>query len=91
MQYYSAIKKSEIMPFAVTWVDLEIVILSGVSQTGKDKYMISLICGILKNGTNEPIYKTEIVIDVENKLMATKGERGRGINWEIGIDIHYYI
>ena len=53
--------------------------------------MISLICGILKNGTNEPIYKTEIVIDVENKLMATKGERGRGINWEIGIDIHYYI
>ena len=47
MECYSAIKKNEIMPFAVTWVDLEIVILSEVSQTEKDKYhMISLICGI---------------------------------------------
>ena len=61
MEYYSAIKKNEIMPFAVTWMDLELVILSEVSQTEKDKYhMISLICGIQKNGTNEPIYKTEI-------------------------------
>ena len=34
------------MPFAVTWVDIEIVILSEVSQREKDKYMILLICGI---------------------------------------------
>ena len=40
------------MPFAETWMDLEIVILSEVSQTEKDKYhMISLICGICKKGT----------------------------------------
>ena len=46
MEYYSAIKKNEIMPFAATWMDLEIIILSEVSQTEKDKYcMISLICG----------------------------------------------
>ena len=46
MDYYSAIKENEIMPFAPTWMDLEIVILSEVSQTEKDKYhMISLICG----------------------------------------------
>ena len=47
MEYYSAIKKNEIMPFAATWMDLEIIILSEVSQREKDKYhMISFICGI---------------------------------------------
>ena len=33
MEYYSAIEKNEIMPFATTWVDLEIIILTKVSQT----------------------------------------------------------
>ena len=47
MEYYSVIKKNEIIPFAATWLDLEIIILSKVSQKEKDKYhMISLICGI---------------------------------------------
>ena len=47
MEYYSAIKKNEIMPFAATGMHLEIIILSEVSQTEKDKcLMISLICGI---------------------------------------------
>ena len=46
MEYYSAIKRNEIVSFTATWMDLEIVILSEVSQTEKDKYMISLICGI---------------------------------------------
>ena len=47
VEYSSVIKKNEIMPFAATWVDLEIIILSEVSQTEKDKYhMISLICGV---------------------------------------------
>ena len=41
MEYYSAIKKNEIMPFAATWMDLEIIKISEVSQTEKDKYMIS--------------------------------------------------
>ena len=35
-EYYSAIKKNEIIPFAVTWMNLEIIILSEVSQTKKD-------------------------------------------------------
>ena len=44
MEYYLAIKKNETMPFAATWMDLEIIILS---HTVKDKYhMIVLTCGI---------------------------------------------
>ena len=46
MEYYSVIKKNEIMPFAATWMDLEIIILSEVSQKEKDTYyMVSLTCG----------------------------------------------
>jgi len=41
MEYYSALKKNEIMPFAVTWTDLEMTILSEVGQTDKDKYDIT--------------------------------------------------
>ena len=45
-EYYTTIKKNEIIAFAATWMDLEI---SEVSQTEKDKYhMISLTCGILE-------------------------------------------
>ena len=45
--YYSAIKKNEILPFAAKWMDLEIIILSEISQTEKGKYhMMSLTCGI---------------------------------------------
>ena len=47
MKYHSAIKKNELMPSAVTWIGLEIIILSEVSQKKKDKYhMISLTCEI---------------------------------------------
>ena len=43
MEYYSAIKKNEIMPFAATWMNLQIIILNKVSQTENNKYrMISL-------------------------------------------------
>ena len=61
MEYYSDIEKNEIMPFTATWIDLEMMlILSEVNQTEKDKHqMISLICRIFKNDSNELIYKTE--------------------------------
>ena len=47
MEYYSTIKKNDIMPFAATWMELETLILNEVSQKEKDKYhRISLISGI---------------------------------------------
>ena len=49
MEYYSAIKKNETMPFAATGMDLDIIILSEVIQTEKDKYyMTSLTWKIQK-------------------------------------------
>ena len=59
LKYHSAIKKNEIMPLTVTWMYLEIIIRSEVSQKEKDKYhMIELIWN-LKYDTNELTYETE--------------------------------
>ena len=60
MEYYSAIKKNEILPFAMTWMDLEGIMLSEICQTEKDKYCrLSLICGIKKIKQTSEHNKTE--------------------------------
>ena len=47
LEYYSALRKNEIRPFAATWMQPDIMILSEVSQKEKDKYnIISLVYGI---------------------------------------------
>ena len=46
MEYYSTIKKNEIIPFEETWMQPEIIIVNEVRQKEKDKYMISLTCEI---------------------------------------------
>ena len=45
MEYYLAMGKNEILPFAARWMELEGFMLNGRSQSGKDRYMFSLICG----------------------------------------------
>ena len=55
MDYYSAIKKKEIMPFAATWIHLEIIICSEVSQKEKDKCHMIPHMWNLKYNTNELI------------------------------------
>ena len=46
MEYYLAMRKNEILPFATTWVELEGIMLSEISQSEKDRYHVfSLICG----------------------------------------------
>ena len=46
MEYYSAIKKNKIMPYAATWMDLEIIILNEVSQKEKEKHQYSILTHI---------------------------------------------
>ena len=80
VEYYSAMKKKEIMPFAATWMDLEIFLLSEVRRIEKSHditYMWNL-----KNGTNGLIYKTEIGSQMEKtNLQLPKGVKvGGGIN-----------
>ena len=61
MEYYSAIKKNEIGSFVEMWLDLGTVIQSEVSQKEKNKYhILTNICRIQKNGTDEPVCKAEI-------------------------------
>ena len=61
VEYYSAIKRNEIGSFVETWMDLEMVIQSEVSQKEKNKYhILTHICGIQKNGTDELVSKAEI-------------------------------
>ena len=68
MEYYSAIKKNEITPFAAAWMDLETVILSEESKSDRETeilYDILYMQNLQKNDTNELIYK----IDLENTPM----------------------
>ena len=47
MEYYSAIRRDEILPFVTIWMDLKIIMLSEISHTEKvENYTIPLICGI---------------------------------------------
>ena len=61
MEYYSAIKRNEIGSFVETWMDLETVLQSEISQKEKNKYrIVTHICGTQKNGTDELVCKAEI-------------------------------
>ena len=81
MEYYSAMKRNKIMPFAATWIQLQILILNEITHKEKDKYHIWTI----KYGTNEPIHKTETDSNIENRLIVAKEEReGNYMNGESG-------
>ena len=76
MEYYSAIKKNKIVPLAATWVQLELLILSELSQWLYDiTYRWNLKCG-----THEPIYITESDSQTWRKDLWLP--RGRGRKWD---------
>ena len=60
MEYYPGIKKNGFKSVPVRWMNLEPVIQSEVSQKEKNKCSILYIYGICKNGTNEPICREGI-------------------------------
>ena len=94
MEYYSSINKNEMMPFVAIWMDLETIILSEVSHTVKDKYMVLPICGILKKKyTNELIDRTETDSQTLKNLWLPKGECGGKVQISrLGLTyMHYYI
>ena len=79
MGYYSAIEKNEIMPFAATWMDLKIIVLSKVSQTKTNSQDIAYMQN-LKNDAIELVYKTETDSQIQKtNLWLPKGKGG----WEI--------
>ena len=88
LEYSSSIKKNEIMSLAATWMDLDTVILSEVRQRKTNIVWYHLYVESKKWYKWTYLQNRNRITDVENKLMVTKGEKGGGINWEIGIDIH---
>ena len=60
MEYYSAKQKKEIMPFAATWIDLDVIILSEVKQTKTNILWYNLYVETKKKDTNEVICKIEL-------------------------------
>ena len=85
---YSDIKKNKTTPSAATWMQLEIIILSEVSQKEKDKYhMTSLICGNLKYDTNEPINETAMDSQTQRTdWWLPKGRKlGEGWSGRVGL------
>ena len=92
MEYYSAIKKNKIIPFAATWMELETLILSEVSQKEKDKYRDITYIWNLIYGTNEPFHRKE-THGLEGKNCDCQGE-GEGVGWTgslVLIDAKYCI
>ena len=88
MKYYSATKKNKLMPFAVTWMELETLILSVVSQKEKDKYhMISHIWNRIYS-TNEHLLRKENHGLGEETCGCLMGGGGSGRDRELGLIRH---
>ena len=91
MEYYSAIKRNGTVPFAETWMDLETVTQSEVSQRQKKKLYINAYMWNLEKWyrwSYQYLQSINRETDEVNKHMVTKEVRGGEINWEIGTDIY---
>ena len=89
MEYYSATKRNKIMSFAATWMDLEIIILSEISQRKTDIRWYCLYAEFKKKRYKWTYLQKRNRL-TENELMVPGGgeEKGGGIDWEVGIDMY---
>ena len=85
MDYYSAIKKNKIMPFAAIWMELETLILSEVSQKEKGKYHIISHIWDLIYDTNKPFHRKENHGHGEQTCGCRGGGGGSGMDREFGV------
>uniref|UniRef100_A0A8D0K6M8 DUF1725 domain-containing protein n=1 Tax=Sus scrofa TaxID=9823 RepID=A0A8D0K6M8_PIG len=81
-EYYSAIKKNKIMPFAAIWIELETLILSEVRKR-QIPYDITYIWNLIY-GTNEPFHRKETHALGEQTCGCQVG--GSGMDWESGVN-----
>ena len=80
MEYYSAIKSNEIWSFVATWMHLETVIQSELSQKDKNKYRIlTHICEPRKCYRQTGLQSRNGDTEVEKKHMDTKGGKPQGV------------
>ena len=82
VEYYSAIKKNKIMPFAATWMELETLILSEVSQKEKDKYHFTYIWNQI-HGTNKHRKEAHGLGRTDLSFPRERGREWDG--WESGV------
>ena len=86
MEYYTTTKKNEIMPFAATWMNLEVMILSEVAQR-QTSYDTTYLWNLKKKGTNELICRSETDSQTsETNLWLPKGTCGGEI-WIGGLEL----
>ena len=85
-EYYLAIKKNKVVPFAATWMELDIVIQSKVCQRRRQIPYSIIYTWNLKYDTDELVHKTETDLQRENRLRLPRGRRdGGGVEWVSGI------
>ena len=87
MEYYSAIEKNDIIPFEATWMELETLILSKISQKQKDKYhMIFTYIWTLIYDTSKPFHRKETHGLIEQTCGLPRGRGKSGVDWESGVN-----
>ena len=80
MEYYSALRKKEILSFTTTWMKLEDIMLSEVSQTQKDKScMVSLIWGVKKTKSQQQTQNAELILTGNSMMVAAAAAAAKSL------------